>query len=104
MTTTTTTEQPRGSVAKRLQESIRRGDITLNTTPDNIIMFVAVLLGPVHGRNTAIVHSHQHQHHQRRLTLFVKDRPDDDMAPPGSLQTRQADAGGLPLYEKGPFR
>ena len=85
-------EPPRGSVAKRLQHAIRRGDITLNTTPDNITMFLCVLLAPHFGQRASLT---QAQHPTQPLTLWISEPKTTNTAPPGIDRPRLTDDGGL---------
>ena len=78
----TTTEQPRGSAAYRLQHAINHGNITLNTTPDHIAMFIAVLLAPIHGHDAAIGQTHHGDPTKRRNRLYTKPRPQYGTAQP----------------------
>ena len=66
------TEQPRGSVAYRLQHACRNGDLNPDAIPTGCLAFVLTLLAPVHNKTAAIATSH-HQH-TPRTTLYVKDR------------------------------
>ena len=85
----TTTEQPRGSAAYRVQESIRRGDIAINTCPDNIVQFIAVLIGPTLGYDTTLYDDQTQRptlHVSRKYTRYGTAQP---------TKPDPTDAGGI---------
>ena len=65
-----TPEHTRGSAAKHLLDAINRGDIQRHTTPDNIAMFIAVLLAPIHGQAANLTTRNRRRHH--RITLHTE--------------------------------
>ena len=90
----TTTEQPRGSVARRLQHAITHGNYNPDLLDTATLSFILCLLAPHYGKTAAIAPSHHHDKQQQRLTLYVKHRP-DNTAPPGIDRPRLTDDGGL---------
>ena len=89
----TTTEQPRGSAAYHLQRRLTNDRINPDNIPTSCLALILTLLAPIHNKTAAVALSHHHDKQQRRLTLYIKDRP--DMAPPAGNDTDPTDAGGL---------